>query len=62
RGWGGKPEKLTEKEKIATFCVILVPGREKQKSTFNRASFLPAELIDLVALFEGFFCGLFENF
>jgi len=28
---GGKSEKLTEKEKIATFYVILVPGREKQK-------------------------------
>lgn len=33
-----------------------------KKSTAYRASFLPAELVNLVALFEGFFCELFKNF
>ncbi|MBF9635714.1 MULTISPECIES: hypothetical protein [Streptococcus] len=63
KGVGGKSEKLTEKEKIATFYVILVPGREKQKkSTFDRASFLPAELIDLLPFCRAFFVDFLRIF
>ena len=51
-----------QKLKYGKVCTYFV---RKQKSTFDRASSLPAELIKFHALFEGFFCspfcGLLKN-